>query len=328
MSAGTPRPADSAQSADSVQPAGAAQEASGSSPASGSQGPSAPGLLLSARDIRELADAAGIRPSKQRGQNFVMDPNTVRTIVGRAGIAPGQAVLEVGPGLGSLTLGLLEAGAEVAAIELDRGLAELLPLTLQARGVDAERYRLVHADALQVTELPDLPHAGQPTALVANLPYNVATPILLTILERFPEIRTTLVMVQSEVVDRLTAGPGSRTYGGPSVKAAWYGRAEQAGRISRQIFWPVPNVDSALVELTRHDEPLGTSAERAEVFAVIDAAFAQRRKTLRAALAPWAGSPTRSEEILRAAGIDPGARGETLEIEQFRSIARAGGEIA
>ena len=282
-----------------------------------------PGLLLSARDIRELAEAAGIRPSKQRGQNFVMDPNTVRTIVGRAHIAPGQAVLEVGPGLGSLTLGLLEAQADVVAIELDRGLAELLPLTLRASGIEDERFALVHADALQVTELPQLPRAGEPTALVANLPYNVATPILLTMLERFPPLRSALVMVQSEVVDRLTAGPGSRTYGGPSVKAAWYGRAVHAGRISRQIFWPVPNVDSALVELVRHEQPLGTAEERERVFAVIDAAFAQRRKTLRAALSGWAGSAARSEAILRAAGIDPGARGETLQIEQFRAIARA-----
>ena len=282
-----------------------------------------PGLLLTARDIRDLAEAAGIRPSKQRGQNFVMDPNTVRTIVGRARLEPGQAVLEVGPGLGSLTLGLLEAGADVVAVELDRGLAELLPLTLRARGVDEDRYRLVHADALQITELPSLPRAGEPTALVANLPYNVATPILLTALERFESLRTALVMVQSEVVDRLTAGPGSRTYGGPSVKTAWYGRAVQAGRISRQIFWPVPNVDSALVELVRHDQPLGTTEERERVFAVVDAAFAQRRKTLRAARAGWAGSAARSEAIRRAAGIDPGARGATLEIEQFRAIARS-----
>ena len=215
----------------------------------------------------------------------------------------------------------------MAAVELDRGLAELLPLTLEARGVDADRFRLVHDDALQVTELPALPRAGEPTALVANLPYNVATPILLTMLERFDSLRSALVMVQSEVVDRLTAGPGSRTYGGPSVKAAWYGRAVHAGRISRQIFWPVPNVDSALVELIRHQQPLGSSEEREAVFAVIDAAFAQRRKTLRAALSAWAGSPTRSEAILRAAGIDPGARGETLEIEQFRAIARAEKEI-
>ena len=286
------------------------------------------GLLLTHRDIRELAEAAGIRPSKQRGQNFVMDPNTVRTIVGRAGVEPGQAVLEVGPGLGSLTLGLLAAQADVVAVELDRGLAELLPLTLRARGVEEGRFRLVHADALQVTDLPELPRAGEPTMLVANLPYNVATPILLTMLERFDSLRSALVMVQSEVVDRLTAGPGSRTYGGPSVKAAWYGRAVQAGRISRQIFWPVPNVDSALVQLVRHEEPLGTAAEREQVFAVIDAAFAQRRKTLRAALAGWAGTAARAEEILRAAGIDPSARGETLEVEQFRAIAHAAAEQA
>lgn len=285
------------------------------------------GMLLTARDIRELSEAAGIRPSKQRGQNFVVDPNTVRTIVARAGVEAGQPVLEVGPGLGSLTLGLLEAGADVAAVELDRGLAELLPLTLRARGVEEDRFRLVHADALHVAELPALPRSGAPTMLVANLPYNVATPILLTILERFEEIRSAVVMVQSEVVDRLTAGPGSRTYGGPSVKAAWYGRAVHAGKISRHIFWPVPNVDSALVELVRHEEPLGTAAEREEVFAVIDAAFAQRRKTLRAALAGWAGSAARAEQVLRAAGVEPGARGETLEIESFRAIARARGEI-
>lgn len=286
------------------------------------------GLLLTARDIRDLADAAGIRPSKQRGQNFVMDPNTVRTIVGRAHVDPGQAVLEVGPGLGSLTLGLLEVGADVVAIELDRGLAELLPLTLRARGVGEDRFRLVHHDALQVSELPALPRAGEPTALVANLPYNVATPILLTMMERFDSLRTALVMVQSEVVDRLIAGPGSRTYGGPSVKLAWYGRAVHAGKISRQIFWPVPNVDSALVELVRHERPLGTAEEREAVFTVIDAAFAQRRKTLRAALAGWAGSAARAEQILRAAGIDHGARGETLVIEQFRAVAQAERELA
>lgn len=285
------------------------------------------GLLLSARDIRELAETAGIHPSKQRGQNFVMDPNTVRTIVERAGITPGHAVLEVGPGLGSLTLGLLEAGADVVAVELDRGLAQLLPDTLSARGIAADRYRLLHADALQVTDLPVLPHAGAPTALVANLPYNVATPILLTALQRFEQLTTALVMVQSEVVDRLTAGPGSRTYGAPSVKAAWYGRLSHAGRISRQIFWPVPNVDSALVRLDRHDQPLGTAEERERVFAIVDAAFAQRRKTLRAALSGWAGSPARAEQILRGADLDPGARGETLEVQQFRAIAAAAEEI-
>lgn len=284
-------------------------------------------MLLSARDIRELAAFAGIRPSKQRGQNFVVDPNTVRLIVDRAQVDPGQGVLEVGPGLGSLTLGLLEAGADVAAIELDRGLAALLPQTLRARGVDEDRFALVHADALHVMQLPVLARAGEPSALVANLPYNVATPILLTHLERFPGLRRALVMVQSEVVDRLTAGPGSRIYGAPSVKAAWYGPAEHAGKNSRQVFWPVPNVDSALVSLVRRDVPLGTEAERAATFAVVDAAFAQRRKTLRAALAGRCGSGAAAETILRAAGIEPTRRGETLDVHEFLAIARAEAEI-
>jgi 16S rRNA (adenine1518-N6/adenine1519-N6)-dimethyltransferase len=280
-------------------------------------------ILLSARDIRELAEGAGLSPSKQRGQNFVVDPNTVRAIVERSGIAAGDAVLEVGPGLGSLTLGLLEAGADVAAIELDRGLAALLPRTLEARGIAADRFRLVHADALAVTELPVLPAAGEPTALVANLPYNVATPILLTILERFPAIRRSLVMVQSEVVDRLAAEPGSRVYGAPSAKAAWYGEREYAGRISRRVFWPVPNVDSALVLLTRREQPLGTEQERVETFRIVDAAFAQRRKMLRAALSGWAGSSARASAIIEAAGIEPTRRGETLTVEEFLAIARA-----
>lgn len=285
-------------------------------------------VLLSARDIRELAEFARIQPSKQRGQNFVIDPNTVRLIVERACLADAETVLEVGPGLGSLTLGLLEAGHDVLAIELDRGLAALLPQTLRSRGIDEDRFALIHDDALRVTELPTLPQGAAPTALVANLPYNVATPILLTILERFTQIRSALVMVQSEVVDRLSAGPGSRIYGAPSVKLAWYGSAERAGTISRQIFWPVPNVDSALVRVRRHDEPRGTDAERQATFAVIDAAFAQRRKSLRAALSGWAGSGARSEEILRAAGIDPTRRGETLVVDDFLAIARAGEAVA
>lgn len=280
-------------------------------------------ILLSGRDIRELAEAASIRPSKQRGQNFVVDPNTVRLIVERAELEPGQPVVEVGPGLGSLTLALLEAGHDVVAVELDRGLAQLLPATLHARGIAQDRFRLVHSDALQVTELPTVPSGITPTALVANLPYNVATPILLTFLERFPHIGTALVMVQSEVVDRLSAQPGNRIYGAPSVKAAWYGHAAKAGHISRQVFWPVPNVDSALVRLERREIPLGTEDERRETFAVIDAAFLQRRKTLRAALSGWAGSAARAEEILRTAGIDPGRRGETLVVEEFLAIAQA-----
>ncbi|PWH07086.1 16S rRNA (adenine(1518)-N(6)/adenine(1519)-N(6))-dimethyltransferase [Brachybacterium endophyticum] len=295
-------------------------------------------MLLSAREIRELADGAGLSPSKQRGQNFVVDPNTVRAIVERAGVEDGQVVLEVGPGLGSLTLGLLEAGADVVAIELDRGLAGLLPRTLASRGVGEDRLHLVHADALTVTELPQIPRArraaadapsadrereGRPTALVANLPYNVATPILLTMLERFASIERCLVMVQSEVVDRLIAQPGSRTYGAPSAKAAWYGDREWAGKISRRVFWPVPNVDSALVLLTRRQTPLGTETERRETFRVIDAAFAQRRKMLRAALAGWAGSSQRASGIIAAAGIDPTRRGETLTVHEFLAIARA-----
>lgn len=283
-------------------------------------------ILLSGRDIRALAEGAGLSPSKQRGQNFVVDPNTVRVIVERAGVRAGEAVLEVGPGLGSLTLGLLEAGADVAAIELDRGLADLLPRTLTGRGIDEDRFRLVHADALAVTELPALPGAGEPTALVANLPYNVATPILLTVLERFPGIERCLVMVQSEVVDRLAAEPGSRVYGAPSAKAAWYGEREHAGRISRRVFWPVPNVDSALVLLTRRAEALGTEDERERTFRVIDGAFAQRRKMLRAALSGWAGGSARAGDIIASAGIDPTRRGETLAIEDFLAIARAGAE--
>lgn len=281
-------------------------------------------LLLTPRDIRELAERGGVRPSKQRGQNFLMDPNTVRAIVQRAGIRPGDVVLEIGPGLGSLTLGLLEAGADVVAVELDRALAELLPRTLGERGIAEGRLHLVHADALTVTELPELDGGGSPTHLVANLPYNVATPILLTMLERFEVLREALVMVQSEVVDRLVAGPGSRTYGSPSVKLAWYGTAERAGTISRQVFWPVPNVDSALVQVVRREQPLGTEAERLATFAVVEAAFAQRRKTLRAALAGWAGSAPRAGEILEAAGIDPSRRGETLTVGEFLAVARAG----
>lgn len=285
-------------------------------------------LLLSPRDIRELAEAGGVHPSKQRGQNFLTDPNTVRAIVERAGIGPGERVLEIGPGLGSLTLGLLEAGAAVAAVELDRALAAMLPTTLRARGVPEDRFCLVHADALEVVELPRLPDGATPTRMVANLPYNVATPILLTMLERFAQLSSAFVMVQAEVVDRLVAGPGSRTYGAPSVKVAWHGRAERTGTVSRQVFWPVPNVDSSLVQVTRRVEPLGDDDTRAAVFAVVDAAFAQRRKMLRPALAGWAGSAARAEALLEAAGIDPSRRGETLVVEDYLAIVRADAEVA
>ncbi|MGR8010074.1 16S rRNA (adenine(1518)-N(6)/adenine(1519)-N(6))-dimethyltransferase RsmA [Streptomyces hypolithicus] len=282
--------------------------------------PSAPASdsLLGPADIRELAAALGVRPTKQRGQNFVIDANTVRRIVRTAGVRPDDVVVEVGPGLGSLTLALLEAADSVVAVEIDDVLAAALPATITARmPARADRFSLVHRDAMQVTELPGPP----PTALVANLPYNVAVPVLLTMLERFPSIERTLVMVQAEVADRLAARPGNKVYGVPSVKAGWYAEVKRAGSIGRNVFWPAPNVDSGLVSLVRRTEPLKTTATKAEVFAVVDAAFAQRRKTLRAALSGWAGSAPAAEAALVAAGVSPQARGEALTVEEFARIA-------
>ncbi|MBB1253957.1 16S rRNA (adenine(1518)-N(6)/adenine(1519)-N(6))-dimethyltransferase RsmA [Streptomyces alkaliterrae] len=277
----------------------------------------APDPLLGPADVRQLAATLGVRPTKQRGQNFVIDANTVRRIVRTAEVQPDDVVLEVGPGLGSLTLALLEAAEAVTAVEIDDVLAAALPATVAARLPDrADRFRLVHSDALRVTELP----GPQPTALVANLPYNVAVPVLLHLLAVFPGIQRTLVMVQSEVADRLAAAPGSKVYGVPSVKANWYAEVKRAGAIGRNVFWPAPNVDSGLVSLVRR-EPPKTSAGREEVFAVVDAAFAQRRKTLRAALAGWAGSAAAAEEALTAAGISPQARGEALTVTDFAAIA-------
>ncbi|GAA2060352.1 16S rRNA (adenine(1518)-N(6)/adenine(1519)-N(6)) -dimethyltransferase RsmA [Streptomyces albiaxialis] len=280
--------------------------------------PAGTGALLGPADVRELAGALGVRPTKQRGQNFVIDANTVRRIVRTAGVRPDDVVLEVGPGLGSLTLALLESAERVTAIEIDDVLAEALPATVRARLPErADRFALVHADALRVTELP----GPEPTALVANLPYNVAVPVLLHLLAGFPSLERTLVMVQSEVADRLAAAPGSKVYGVPSVKAAWYCEVKRAGAIGRNVFWPAPNVDSGLVSLVRRERPVATSASRDEVFAVVDAAFAQRRKTLRAALAGWAGSAAGAEEALTGAGIDPRARGEALTVEEFAAVA-------
>ncbi len=232
-----------------------------------------------------------------------------------AGVEPGDVVVEVGPGLGSLTLGLLEVARAVVAIEIDERLATLLPDTVRERapGV-ADRLTVVTQDALTLEELPGDP----PTAFVANLPYNVAVPVLLRLLEKLPSLRTGLVMVQAEVGDRLAAAPGSKTYGVPSVKAAWHAEVRKAGSIGKNVFWPAPNVDSALVAFTRREPPAGS---RADTFAVIDAAFAQRRKTLRAALAGWAGSAPAAEVRLRAAGIDPSARGEVLSVEDFARLA-------
>jgi 16S rRNA (adenine1518-N6/adenine1519-N6)-dimethyltransferase len=273
--------------------------------------------LLGPADVRELAASLGVRPTKQRGQNFVIDANTVRRIVRTAAVRPQDVVVEVGPGLGSLTLALLETAARVTAVEIDDVLAAALPGTVAARlPARADRFALVHSDAMRVTELPGPP----PTALVANLPYNVAVPVLLHMLAAFPTIERTLVMVQSEVADRLAAAPGSRVYGVPSVKANWYAEVRRAGAIGRSVFWPAPNVDSGLVSLVRR-EPPRTAAPRDAVFAVVDAAFAQRRKTLRAALAGWAGSAAAAEAALVAAGISPQARGESLTVTEFAAIA-------
>ncbi len=277
-------------------------------------------MTLSAAEVRELAERLGVRPTKKLGQNFVIDPNTVRRIVALA--APGQTdtVLEVGPGLGSLTLGLLDAARAVIAVEIDPVLAAALPSTVAARSPQAaQRLTVLAADALALGAA-DLPSA--PTALVANLPYNVSVPVVLHVLEHFGSIESGLVMVQREVGERLAAAPGSRVYGIPSAKLAWYCRARTAGAVSRNVFWPVPNVDSVLVSLHRRPPP-ASSAGREAVFAVIDAAFSQRRKMLRSALAGWAGSARRAEEIVRRAGVDPTLRGETLGLDEFVAIADA-----
>jgi 16S rRNA (adenine1518-N6/adenine1519-N6)-dimethyltransferase len=275
--------------------------------------------LLGAADVRRLATELDLRPTKQRGQNFVIDANTVRRIVRESGVGPDDVVVEVGPGLGSLTLALLEAAARVVAIEVDDVLAERLPLTIAEYAADrADRCEVVHADALRVAGVPGPP----PTALVANLPYNVSVPVLLHLLEVLPSLERGLVMVQSEVADRLAAGPGSRTYGIPSVKAAWYADVRRAGAVGRNVFWPTPNVDSGLVAWTRR-EPPQTRATREQVFAVVDAAFAQRRKTLRGALRNLAGSADAAETALRAADVDPTARGEVLDVAAYARIAEA-----
>lgn len=280
--------------------------------------------LLGPAEIRELASRLGVRPTKTLGQNFLHDPNTIRRIVRTADVGEDDVVLEVGPGLGSLTLGLLGAVGGVVAVEIDPVLAAALPSTVAERLPDrASRLSVVQADAMTVdaaalAAVGDPGAAGGPTALVANLPYNVAVPVVLHLLETVPTLRSGLVMVQAEVADRLAAPPGSRTYGAPSVKAAWYAAVTRAGAVPRAVFWPVPNVDSGLVRLSRRDAP---AVDRAATFAVIDAAFAQRRKTLRAALAGWAGGAVRAEEVLRAAGVNPTVRGEMLDIAEFARIA-------
>jgi 16S rRNA (adenine1518-N6/adenine1519-N6)-dimethyltransferase len=275
--------------------------------------------LLGPAEIRALAADLGVNPTRSLGQNFLHDANTIRRIVRTAALSGKDVTLEVGPGLGSLTLGLLPACAAVTAVEIDPVLASALPATV-ARQLPqaAERLTVLAADALALTAVPD----PQPTALVANLPYNVAVPVVLHLLVLLPTLAHGLVMVQAEVADRLAATPGSRAYGVPSVKMAWFADVRRAGPVPRAVFWPVPNVDSGLVAFTRRDPPaVPPGVSRADVFAVVDAAFAQRRKTLRAALARWAGSPVEAERLLRAAGVDPGLRGEALEIRDYARIA-------
>lgn len=295
--------------------------------------------LLGPTEIRQLADRLGIRPSKRLGQNFVIDAGTVSRITALAGVRADDVVLEVGPGFGSLTLPLLAAAGRVVAVEVDPALAAQLPRTVADRAPGlAARLEVVTADAARVSELPGEP----PTALVANLPYNVAVPVLLHLLATVPSLRRGLVLVQAEVADRMTAAPGSRVYGVPSVKLAWFAAARRAGQVPRSVFWPVPRVDSGLVAFTCREPPDGAArladggladgrpaggVRREEVFAVVDAAFAQRRKTLRAALAPWAGSAARAEQLLRGADVDPALRGEALGVADFVRIARAAAAV-
>ncbi len=273
--------------------------------------------LLDPRTIRNLAAELDLRPTKQRGQNFVHDANTVRRIVAASGVTGDDVVLEVGPGLGSLTLGLLDVARHVTVIEIESARARRLGRTVAQRAPEAsEKLTVIEADALAVDELPD----PQPTALVANLPYNVSVPVLLHALARFPSIERGLVMVQLEVADRLVARPGSKVYGVPSVKLAWYASSARVGTVPPKVFWPVPNVDSGLVSMTRHAPP-ETTASREQVFTVVDAAVAQRRKMLRGALSGLFGGSAAATDALERAGVDPQARGEVLTIEDFIKIA-------
>jgi 16S rRNA (adenine1518-N6/adenine1519-N6)-dimethyltransferase len=273
--------------------------------------------LLGGSDIRELAARLDVVPTKKLGQNFVTDPNTIRRIVAAAKLDGSETVVEIGPGLGSLTLGLIEVANKVIAVEIDPKMAAALEQTIATRAPGAN-FKLIHEDALRVTDLGD-----QPSALVANLPYNISVPVLLHFLEQFGSLQTGLVLVQAEVAHRLAAKPGNKVYGVPSVKLAWYAEAALAGNVGRNIFWPVPNVDSALVYFAKREAPLGDEALRLATFDAIDGAFSQRRKTLRQALADWAGSAASAEELLTAAGIDPQKRGEQLDVHDFVKIAKA-----
>jgi 16S rRNA (adenine1518-N6/adenine1519-N6)-dimethyltransferase len=277
--------------------------------------------LLGAAQIRELAAQLDLKPSKSLGQNFVIDSNVCTKIVRTAGVTSNDIALEIGPGLGSLTLAMLEVAKSVIAVEIDPRLAQQLPITVAQHFEHPENLTVINKDALVVNELP-----VAPTVLVANLPYNVSVPVLLHLLEKFPTLRTGVVMVQAEVADRLAAKPGGKEYGIPSVKAAWWADVKNVGTVSRSIFWPAPNVDSKLVGFTRR-ETAGSEESREKVFTIIDAAFAQRRKMLRSALSSLYGSSSAAEAILIKAGIDPTLRGEALQVESFCKIAAVAPDI-
>ncbi len=274
--------------------------------------------LLGAADVRRLAAELDVTPTKRLGQNFVVDANTVRGIVRKAQVTDEDRVVEVGPGLGSLTLAILETGARVTAVEIDSRLASRLAQTAAEQGVPDELLTVVEHDAMTIADLP-----GEPGVLVANLPYNVSVPVLLHLMATFPTLRRGVVMVQSEVGERLAAAPGGKIYGAPSAKAAWYGSWALVGTVSRRVFWPVPNVDSVLVGFERSPEPLGSEEERLQTFQIIDLAFQQRRKMLRQALSARFGGSAAASAVLEAADVDPTARGEALDVHAFRRIARA-----
>lgn len=278
--------------------------------------------LLGATEIRALAASLNATPTKKLGQNFVIDPNTVRRIVTQAHVGPTDVVVEIGPGLGSLTLALLPTVAKVLAVEIDPVLASALPATIALHAPNLkDNLTVINADAMRLTELP-----ANPTHLVANLPYNVSVPVVLHFLETFPSLKEILVMVQAEVADRMAAGPGSKIYGVPSVKMAWYGEVTKAGSVGRNVFWPAPNVDSGLVRLVRKDYAFDPEL-RELTFTIVDAAFGQRRKTLRTALGSALGTPQSVESILRDAGIDPGLRGEQLSLQDFVAIAQSAKKV-
>lgn len=274
-------------------------------------------VLLGAAQIRELASQLDVTPTKKLGQNFVIDPNTVSRIANEAQLTSDDIVLEVGPGLGSLTLAMLPQVKKVIAVEVDLRLARQLPETISKFVPNlSDRLVVVEADAMQITEIPD-----NPTKLVANLPYNISVPVVLHLLEQFPSISQVLVLVQLEVAQRMAAKPGSKIYGVPSVKLAWYGKATLAGNVGRNVFWPAPNVDSGLVRLVRSSAPGGDEL-RKKLFKIIDAAFGQRRKTLRSALGSVFGTGAQVDEVLANAGVDSSRRGEELELAEFLAIAK------